>query len=387
MPSDAHAQEGNPFEAILAESGRRRTEAWGPAVAENAPKRLGIVGGGLMGTSIAAAAVDAGIDVVLVDSDAKARRAAAGRVADELREGYGHGPDSAERAVSKMAVSDSLEPLAECDLVIESIAEAAVPKKRLFEELSKRVSTETILATNTSTIPLGQMVESVANPERFCGIHFCHPVAKRRFIEIIAPMTASKATIATALGLAERLDRFTVVVGDGAGFIVNRMLAPYLTAAFELLLDGIPPDRIDAVALAHGMDKGPLELADEIGIDVLLDGALVLRDAFPNRFAGSMVPIALVKAKRLGVKRGAGVYRYDEKGARQVDATLDAILEFYGRDRPTRSLTDEDIRQFLLGSLPTEATAIVDDGIAAWRGDAAIACVLGLGFPEDAETR
>lgn len=375
-PSDAHAR----FESLLKESVERRTRQWGPPGA--APRRLGIVGAGLMGTSIAAAAVDADIEVVLLDSGVRARHAAGGRISDELVVGYGWSSGDGADAAAKVCLSDAFESLAGCDVVLESIFESAEAKRGLFKAIAPHLDSGAILATNTSTIPLSTMVEAAVDPACFCGIHFCHPVAKRRFVEIIACDTTSKETVAVALGLAERLGRFGIVVGDGAGFIVNRMLAPYLTAAFELLLDGVPPARIDAVALGHGMDQGPLELADEIGIDVLLSGALILRDAFPERFGGSMVPVALVKAKRLGVKSGAGVYRYDSDGKRHVDESLESILDRYRRPACSESPSDDEIGRALFQQLAAEAATIVEDGVAAWSGDISVACMLGLGFPE-----
>ena len=372
------------FEEILAESTRRRDTLWGTPDERDSPERLGLVGAGLMGTSIAAAAIDGGMDVVLVDSESLAREAANERVASELVTGYGRDPEEAALWVKeKLKVRESLEGLAECDVVLESISESPEAKKGLFDAIRPSLSEGTILATNTSTIPLRGMIEAVPHPERFCGIHFCHPVAKRRFIEIIASETTSKATVATALAFARRLKRFAIVVGDAAGFVVNRMLSPCLIAAFEMLLDGVSPERIDALALDYGLDKGPLALADEIGIDVLLHGALVLRDAFPERFTGSAVPIALVKAKRLGTKAGAGVYRYDADGTRRVDPTLDEALARYRRRRPTQDYTDRQIIDTLFKSLAEESTAILEEDVAIWPGDIAAACVLGLGFPKE----
>lgn len=372
----------DPFQEVLAESARRRETRWGAASPADAPRRAGIVGGGLMGRSIAAAAVDAGIEVILVDSDEAVRSCAANRIAAELAAGYGHSAAKGAQLVGAcLRVSLSLEALAACDLVLESIPENLPAKKALFGSLAPQLSPESVLATNTSTLPLRSMIENVPNQERFCGIHFCHPVARRPLVEIIAAEATSRQTVMTAVGLALRLGRFPVVVGDAAGFVVNRMLSPYLAAAFELLLDGVAPERIDAVALAHGMDKGPLELADEIGIDVLLHGALVLREGYPDRFIGSAVPITLVKARRLGTKTGAGIYRYDAVGNRHVDTSLDAILARRRRPPRRNPFTDYEIGYALFHSLGDEAAAILRDKVAAWPGDVAAACVLGLGFP------
>jgi 3-hydroxyacyl-CoA dehydrogenase len=335
-----------------------------------------------MGRSIAAAAVDAGMDVILVDSDEHARENAAAKIVGELAAGYCHASAPAAKiADDRLDIRDSLESLGECDLILESIPESLAAKKTLFSALAHHVSPEVVLATNTSTLPLRNVLESVPNHGRFCGIHFCHPVARRELVEIIAAETTSRETVTTAVGLALRLGRFPVVVGDAAGFVVNRMLSPYLSAAFELLLDGIGPKRIDGVALAHGVDRGPLALADEIGLDVLLHGALVLREAYPDRFIGSAVPIALVKARRLGTKTGAGVYRYDANGKRHYDPSLEAILARYRRPLRGRPRSDGEIGEALFHSLGGEAEAISREKVAAWSGDVAAICVLGLGFP------
>ena len=183
-------------------------------------------------------------------------------------------------------------------------------KLQLYAQLQRHLGPQTILASNTSTIPLQRLGRGLADASRFCGLHFCHPVQQRPLVEIVCGPQTSDATIAAAVAHARRIDRMPMVVQDGPGFVVNRLLFPYLNEALELLREGVPAESIERAAAEFGMTIGPLRLMDEIGLDTTLQAAWVLGAAFPERVVSSPLLVSLVKAGRLGQKTGAGFFSY-----------------------------------------------------------------------------
>ena len=164
------------------------------------------------------------------------------------------------------------EELAACDLVIEAIVENAEPKKKLYARLEPQLQAETILASNTSTIPITSLAEGLKRPERFCGIHFFNPVRKMPLVEVIRGKQTSDETVATAVAYAKNIGKSPIVVNDGPGFLVNRLLLPYMNEALELLLEGAEIKQIERVAKAFGMPMGPITLYDVVGLDTARDG-------------------------------------------------------------------------------------------------------------------
>lgn len=343
-------------------------------------RRMGVVGAGLMGTSIAAASVRHGLPTVISDADPAAVAAAPGRIAAELNDPLS--PAEADRAVSGLVTATSeLAALADCDLVLESVVEELAAKQRLLQKLEAIVASDAMLATNTSTIPIGRLSPTLRRPERFCGIHFCHPVRERPVVEIVRGPATADQTVADAICYADKIRTLAIVVGDGPGFLINRMLVPYLNEAMELLLDGVPIGAIERAALEFGMAMGPLELLDAIGLDTALRGGLVLREAFPERVVASPLPIALIKAGRLGRKSGAGFFAYPGAGrAMMPDPAIEAIIAKWSR--PGSPPPPDGLLDRLLLPMLVEATRIIEEGLVADPRDVDLAVLLGLGFPQ-----
>ena len=282
-------------------------------------KNVGVVGSGIMGSGIAEVAAKSGFNVILRSrAQASADAMLAGldkSLAKQVERGKLEEATRDEIRGRVRAVTDLAE-LSECDLVLESIVEDLPAKRELFSQLSKICSDKTILATNTSTLPVVEMAMVTDHPEQICGIHFFNPAPMMALVEIVRPITASDEVIATARAFAEACGKTVVDVRDQAGFIVNALLFPYLNNAINLLDGGVASrDDIDA-AMTGGCNfpLGPLELLDLVGLDTSLAiiGALYEEFRQPN-YAPAPLLQRMVSANRLGRKSGRGFYDYSKK--------------------------------------------------------------------------
>lgn len=282
-------------------------------------KTVGVVGSGIMGSGIAEVAAKSGFNVILRSrAQASADAMLAGldkSLAKQVERGKLEEATRDEIRGRVRAVTDLAE-LSECDLVLESIVEDLPAKRELFSQLSKICSDKTILATNTSTLPVVEMAMVTDHPEQICGIHFFNPAPMMALVEIVRPITASDEVIATARAFAEACGKTVVDVRDQAGFIVNALLFPYLNNAINLLDGGVASrDDIDA-AMKGGCNfpMGPLELLDLVGLDTSLAiiGALYEEFRQPN-YAPAPLLQRMVSANRLGRKSGRGFYDYAKK--------------------------------------------------------------------------
>jgi len=279
-------------------------------------KRVGIVGSGIMGAGIAETMAVHGLEVVL---RSRAQATADGMVAGmekslarqvekgKLAEG------DRDAALGRVTAVSDLGALAVCDLVIESVVEDLGVKKHLFSELDRICPDHTILATNTSTLPVVDMAMETGRPDKVCGIHFFNPAPVMSLVEVVRPITASDETMAAARALAEACEKTPVEVKDQAGFIVNALLFPYLNNAVRLLENGVASrDDIDtAMKGGCGFPMGPFSLLDLVGLDTSLAILDALYDEFrdPNYAA---VPLLrrMVAAELYGRKSGKGFYDY-----------------------------------------------------------------------------
>lgn len=279
-------------------------------------KRLGIVGSGIMGSGIAEVAAKAGIEVVLRSRSQTTADAMVAGLEKSLARQVDKGRlDAAERdaVLGRVRAVTNLHELAECDLVLESVVEDLAVKKHLFNELDHICRAGTILATNTSTLPVVEMAMETGRPDRVCGIHFFNPAAMMPLVELVETLTTSEATLAEARAFVETCGKQPVEVRDQAGFIVNALLFPYLNNAVKLAAAGVASrDDIDA-AMKGGCNfpMGPLELLDLVGLDTSLAILEALYAEFkdPN-YAPAPLLRRMVSAERLGRKSGQGFYEY-----------------------------------------------------------------------------
>jgi 3-hydroxybutyryl-CoA dehydrogenase len=281
-----------------------------------AVKRFGIVGSGIMGSGIAEVAAKAGIEVILRSRSQTSADAMVAGLEKSLARQVDKGRlDAAERdtLLGRVRAVTDLGELADCDLVLESVVEDLAVKKHLFGELDRICQPGAILATNTSTLPVVEMAMETGRPEQVCGIHFFNPATAMPLVEVVAAITTSDETIATATAFAETCGKNPVHVKDQAGFIVNALLFPYLNNAVRLLDAGVASrDDIDA-AMKGGCNfpMGPLELLDLVGLDTSLAILEALYAEFkdPN-YAPAPLLKRMVSAERLGRKSRLGFYDY-----------------------------------------------------------------------------
>lgn len=348
-------------------------------------RRVGILGAGVMGGSIASLLARRGIDARLRDPD---RRALDRAVRDHRRTIRRDEARGRLRRHEAMLAADRLETTVEpagfrrCDLVLEAVPERFDLKRRVLAEIEGQVSGDGILATNTSSLSVEGLAETLPHPERFVGIHFFHPVSRMPLVEIVRGSRTAPGAVARAARLAVDLGKTPVVVRDRPGFAVNRILAPYLDEALRLLEEGIRPERVDRVARSFGLPLGPLELLDEVGLDIAAHAARSLQDAFGERMNPSGAPGRLVERGRLGKKSGEGLYTYRRRGGKlrrggpshEIAALADA-----GAGRAI--LDDETILDRLLLPLVNEAARCLSEHVVEEAADLDLASVLGMGFP------
>lgn len=328
-------------------------------------RHVHVVGAGTMGGDIAAWCAHQGFLATVEDQEAKmiapALRRAAGLFAYKHR-------DRRER----QAAADRLVPdpagagRAKADLIIEAVPEKLELKQQIFRELEAAARPDAILASNTSSILLENIGEALERPERLAGLHFFNPVAKMQLVEVVRHDAVDTAVLDALNAFAVAIDRLPVIVASRPGFLVNRILTPYLLEALTLVDEGEQPERIDAAAEAFGMPMGPVTLADQIGLDIALDVADTLADKLDAPLPD--VPDWLrrrVEAGHLGVKTGRGLYEYEDGEPKQGDVDRD----------PDAALIDRLVLPMVNTAVECLGSGTVDGGDAL---DGAL--IFGTGF-------
>jgi 3-hydroxyacyl-CoA dehydrogenase/enoyl-CoA hydratase/3-hydroxybutyryl-CoA epimerase len=342
-----------------------------------------IVGGGVMGAGIASLLAQKGLRVRLCDLNGEALAKAKARLQEDLtkRLKRRHMERHEAQAVQdRLAVSSDWGSLVGVDLFLEAVVEdLAVKRKLMSEAVARGLPADAIIATNTSSLPVFAMAETVPNPERVVGIHFFNPPEKMPLIEVIRGKHTSDAAVATACRLAVRLGKFPIVVQDTPGFLVNRCLAPYLNEASRLLLEGNEPEFIDRVMLDFGMPMGPCRLLDEVGFDVATKVSEVMSKAFASRMQPTPLFAAMVEKKALGKKSGGGIYAV--RGNRPGPGVQ--VIERLRKERgmPTRQASRSEVLQRLIYPMIDEAYRCLDEKIVAAEQDLDLGLVMGIGFP------
>jgi len=344
---------------------------------------LGVVGAGVMGGGIAQLAAGEGIQVRMkdIEHDAVASGLQHARsVFDGAVKRHRMKAREADQAMERISGGVEYGGFGQLDLVVEAVVERLDVKRSVLKEVEARVPEGCILTSNTSTLSIDAMAEVLERPRDFCGMHFFNPVHKMPLVEVVRGSRSSDAAVATVYALALRLGKVPVVVGDGPGFVVNRILLPYLNEAGHLLGEGASIESIDAAATAFGMPMGPLRLVDEVGIDIAGHAGRILHEAFGDRAEPSAPLVAIGETDRLGTKGGLGFYRYE--GKKDVGPDPDIYDLLSGAVPAERVEIDEaDIRARLLLVMMNEAARILDEGLADSAADVDLAMIMGTGFP------
>ena len=357
----------------------------GVADASITPKevhKVGVLGAGIMGAGIAGAHVRRGVAAQLLDSIPAALEKGVGGIAKLLQDRVEKGRMTSTEmlgTMGKLTPTLKLADLADRDVVIEAIIENEEIKGKTYRELEALLRPDAILASNTSTISITRMARGVSRPAQFAGMHFFNPVDKMPLVEVIRGEKTSDHTVATLVALAKRIGKTPIVVNDCPGFLVNRILFPYLNEAMVLVEEGIPLRMLDKVATTFGMPMGPVTLSDVVGLDTALYAGTVVNTAFSDRAVHTRILTELVKEKRLGQKSGAGFYSYAKGSRGEDDPAFQSILERC-RTKPVE-LSPEDITDRLFFPMLTEASRILMEGIVREPGDVDMGLILGTGFP------
>ncbi|MEX0842790.1 MAG: 3-hydroxyacyl-CoA dehydrogenase NAD-binding domain-containing protein, partial [Gemmatimonadota bacterium] len=287
----------------------------------------------------------------------------------------------AEQGMERISGGTDYSGFGQLDLVVEAVVERLDVKRTVLGEVEERVDPECILATNTSTLSVDAMAEALERPEHFCGLHFFNPVHRMPLVEIVRGERTSEGTLASVHAFARRLGKVPVVVGDGPGFLVNRILGPYLNEAGFLLAEGASIEDIDGAATAFGLPMGPLRLVDEVGIDIARHAGDVLLEAFGERMRPSAPLVRMGETDRLGRKGGKGFYLHgDSRKDEKPEPELHTLL---GDAVPSTAvhIDEADIRARLLLGMINEAARVLGDGIARSAAEVDLAMVMGTGFP------
>jgi 3-hydroxyacyl-CoA dehydrogenase/enoyl-CoA hydratase/3-hydroxybutyryl-CoA epimerase len=368
----------------MREAARKGTgrSAQADAIAPRAMHKVGVVGAGVMGGGIGQLVAHKGMHVYLKDIHHEAVTLGLRHARSLFDKAARHGRLTEREVRERMdRISGGLDlhGLAGADLVVEAVVEKMEVKKSVLTETESQVSEHCVLTTNTSSLSVTEMSEALKRPDRFCGMHFFNPVDRMPLVEVIRTDHSSDEAIATVYAFALVLGKVPVVVEDGPGFLVNRILGPYLNEAGFLLGEGATIADIDRVARAFGMPMGPLRLIDEIGIDVSRHAGASLYEGLGERLRPAPALLALGDTGRLGRKGDSGFYRYEHGKERGIDDTIYTALS--SELSPQRPFSDKEIRQRLLAAMINEAARVLEDEVVMSAQDVDLAMIMGTGFP------
>ena len=345
-------------------------------------RKVGVLGGGLMGGGIAfVSATKAKLPVRIKDIADQG-------IANALNTAYGllhrrvkkrilrH--SQMQQQLSLITGTTDYSGFKDVDVVIEAVFENLELKQQMVADIESNCRPETIFASNTSSIPISQIAEKAARPENVIGLHYFSPVDKMPLAEVIAHAGTSDQTISTTVALAKKQGKTPIVVKDGAGFYVNRILAPYMSEAANLVLAGEPIDKIDKVMVKFGFPVGPLKLMDEVGIDVGTKIIPFLVAEFGERFTAPDAFQVVIDDDRKGKKNGKGFYDYSVKAkGKTVDESIYTLLGL----TPNPTMNDKHMIQRCVYLMLNEAARCLDEGVIRSARDGDIGTIFGIGFP------
>jgi len=351
-------------------------------------KKAGVLGGGLMGGGIAfVTATKANIPARIKDIGHQGISHALKYSFDILNKKV------KRRFMLKSEMQKQMSMITGCvdysgfkdiDIVVEAVFENLELKQNMVVEIEQNAKESTIFASNTSSLPIGNIAAKAERPENVIGLHYFSPVDKMPLVEIIPHEGTSDQTISTTVAFAKKQGKTPIVVKDKAGFYVNRILAPYMNEAAILLLAGEPIDKVDKALVDFGFPVGPMQLLDEVGIDVGAKIGPILQADLGERFAAPSAFSKLLDDGRLGKKAEKGFYLYGKnvkkgfmKKGKQVDESIYTLLNL----KPAGSLSSDEIAKRCTYMMLNEAARCIDEGIVRNARDGDIGAIFGIGFP------
>lgn len=348
-------------------------------------ERAAVIGAGVMGGGIAWLLSSRGIPVRLLDIDALALRGglrAARKIHDGRVRRRRESRREAEQAMDRISPTTAMTGFRHAGIVIEAVVEELGIKQKVLAQVEEEA--EAIFATNTSAIPLKRIAEEARRPERVVGMHFFNPVHRMPLVEVVRSDRTDPAVLQTAVGLARRIGKVPVVVRDSPGFLVNRILGPYIREACLLLEEGRGIAEVDRALKGFGMPMGPFRLLDEVGIDVTLKVATFLNDALGGDGPPAILD-ALLKEGRTGRKGGRGFYRYPKGKGRlpfrsRRERPDESVPRLPGVPRRAGGGEPVDIVARLVLPMVSEAAACLQEEVSSKPSEVDLATVLGFGF-------
>ncbi len=346
--------------------------------ARDSVKKVGVLGAGLMGAGIAQWCSARGLTVRLKDIQPEVVAAGMKRINELYRDGVRRRKltePEARLGVGRVHPTTDYTGFGNCDLVIEAVLEKMDVKQRLLAELTPLLGKDCVVATNTSAIPIDDLAAATGRPERFVGIHFFNPVHRMPLVEVVKGTATSAATVAAAVEFVKQLKKIPVVVRGTPGFLVNRLLMPYLNEAGVMAEEGVSVQAIDGAMRAFGMPMGPLRLIDEIGIEVALEVGKELATAYSDRMSIAPILSKLYSAGLRGRKGGAGFYVY--RGQReQPNPQVRKMVG--GKERIFEPI---QIQKRLLRKMIVEARLCLNESVVESEDDVDTGMIFGTGFP------
>lgn len=345
---------------------------------------IGVLGGGLMGAGIAyVSAVKANKSVrikdVAHDGVLKGLQYSHKLLLAGQKRGIYH-PRQVQYQMQKISGGVDFTGFQSLDLVAEAVFEDLELKQKMVAEVEAHCADNTIFATNTSSIPIADIAANAKRAENIIGLHYFSPVEKMPLVEVILHQSTSAQTISTTVALAKAQGKTPIVVQDKAGFYVNRILAPYMNEAARILVSGEPVEKIDKALVDFGFPVGPMNLLDEVGVDIGAKITPILENAFGSRFSAPNLFDILLEDKRLGKKSGKGFYKYTKckkTAKKEVDPKVYELLNI----SIDESLNPEVIAKRCTYLMLNEAVRTLDEGIIKSARDGDIGAIFGIGFP------
>lgn len=351
-------------------------------------KQAAVLGAGIMGGGIAYQSACKNIPIIMKDIKQEALELGKTEAGNLLLKQVKRGkiqPKEVTDTLAKIDTTLSYGDFSEVDIVVEAVIENKKIKSSVLAEVEQKVKSDCILTSNTSTISITELAESLQRPEQFCGMHFFNPVYRMPLVEVIRGEKSSEVAVATTVAYAEAMGKTPIVVNDCAGFLVNRVLFPYFAGFDALVRDGVDIQRIDKVMEKFGWPMGPAYLLDVVGIDTAHHASEVMAEAYPERMSKEFKSAtdALYKNERYGQKNNFGFYKYefDKRGKQKKLADEDAIRIIDSVRVNTIEVTDEEIVDRMMIPMCMETVRCVEEGIVEHPLDADMGLILGIAFP------
>ncbi|MEG3112582.1 fatty acid oxidation complex subunit alpha FadJ [Pantoea sp. T14] len=345
-------------------------------------QRVGVLGGGLMGGGIASvSAINAGLPVRIKDINLAGVNHALQTSWELLSNKVKRRHLSAaqrDQHMARITGGTDYQGFSQRDLVIEAVFEDLALKQQMVSEVEEHCLPHTIFASNTSSLPIAHIAANAQRPENVIGLHYFSPVDKMPLVEVIPHAATSEHTLASTVALARKQGKTAIVVADKPGFYVNRILAPYINEAMRCLLEGEPIDHIDRALVKFGFPVGPIQLLDEVGIDVGSKIIPILQQAYGERFAAPDAFDVVLKEGRKGRKNGKGFYLYGtDRRQKKPDTSIYTLLKV----KAAAKLDEAQIAERCVMMMLNEAVRCLDEQVIRLPRDGDIGAVFGIGFP------